>query len=223
MNNNKKKIKNTCQNLSPSTDAGNFSIWLQQIKKTFTINCGIEVPCGDCRGCCRSSQFIHIKPHETEAFLSIPKDLLFHAPMTTDGTMMFGYNEHGECPMLTNGNCSIYEKRPLTCKNFDCRIFTAADIKPEKRYCDEILKKVKKWQFIYTEQKDRDLHTAVKKTASFIMHNVSAFPNNNAPLEPTQVAIVALKSYKVFLHSTKDRPKDEIANEIINATHSFKN
>ena len=34
-----------------------------------------------------------------------------------------GYDERGHCPMLVDGDCSIYEHRPRTCRTYDCRVF----------------------------------------------------------------------------------------------------
>src|SRR5262249_465616 len=106
--------------------AGEFSSWLRLTRRALQLkNIGADVPCGECNACCGSSYFIHIKPEETQTLNRIPKALLFPAPGLPKGNVLMGYNEKGECPMLIDNKCSIYEHRPQTCRDFDCRIFAA--------------------------------------------------------------------------------------------------
>jgi hypothetical protein len=61
--------------------AGEFSNWLRVTEAALRSGeDGTDVPCGSCRGCCRSSMFIHIGPEEVETIRRIPKGLLFPAP-----------------------------------------------------------------------------------------------------------------------------------------------
>ena len=61
--------------------AGDFSVWLRGTEASMRSGKGgAEVPCGTCRGCCRSSMFIHIKPEETRTLERVPRALLFPAP-----------------------------------------------------------------------------------------------------------------------------------------------
>lgn len=106
--------------------AGNFSDWLERTRNVLIDNSWMEVPCGDCCACCKSSYFIHIQPQETETMRQIPAELLFPAPGRPPGFKLMGYDQNGRCPMLINVKCSIYEYRPLTCRNYDCRVLTAA-------------------------------------------------------------------------------------------------
>jgi hypothetical protein len=104
-------------------DAGDFSSWLDAIRKTLLTGQGIAVPCGDCTACCTSSLFIYIGPDEAETIESIPEELLFTAPASSIGYFVLGYDKNGNCPMLKENTCSIYKCRPVTCSNFDCRIW----------------------------------------------------------------------------------------------------
>ena len=108
--------------------AGEFSSWLRRTRSALVEESGADVPCGECNACCRSSYFIHIRPEETRTLSRIPKKLLFPAPGLPKGNVLLGYDEHGRCPMLIDDKCSIYEHRPQTCRNYDCRIFSAAGI-----------------------------------------------------------------------------------------------
>src|SRR5487761_2058332 len=107
-------------------DAGRFSLWLDTFLGALRSGETSDVPCGSCTACCTSSQFVHISPDEVETLASIPTELLFPAPRLPRGHVLMGYDEHGHCPMLVAGKCSIYEQRPRTCRSYDCRVFAAS-------------------------------------------------------------------------------------------------
>lgn len=74
----------------------------------------VAVPCGDCSACCR-------------AFANIPLGTLDDASLyrTRDhhGAVVLERHDDGSCIYLVNNQCSIYDRRPHTCRTFDCRIF----------------------------------------------------------------------------------------------------
>jgi Fe-S-cluster containining protein len=77
--------------------------------------------------------FIHISPEETRTIQRIPRELLFPAPGKPKGHVLMGYTDQGYCPMLVAGECSIYEDRPQTCRDYDCRVFAATGISVDPR------------------------------------------------------------------------------------------
>src|SRR5690349_17026309 len=117
--------------------AGPFGAWLAAARASLRgEGPGIDVPCGDCRGCCTSSMFVHIRPGETGTLAVIPKRLLVRAPGQPRGQLLLGFGEDGCCPLLQDRECSIYEQRPRTCRDFDCRIFAAAGIEAGRQAVD---------------------------------------------------------------------------------------
>jgi Fe-S-cluster containining protein len=207
--------------------AGCFSSWLRRTRSALVKENRADVPCGDCIACCMSSYFIHIRPEETRTIARINKKLLFPAPGLPKGNVLLGYGMEGRCPMLIEGRCSIYEHRPLTCRSYDCRIFTAAGIAAGEK--DKILvnQRVKRWKFSYPTRLDRDQHTAVKAAAAFLRERAQCFPGGAVPTNPSQLAILALKVYKVFLRrddsgKTRQMPPDsEVAKAIMEANERF--
>ena len=200
------RLKNTRRALPNNLlmDAGIFSSWLYRVQKMLINEDGIDVPCGECVGCCSSSQFIHIRPQETKTLSRIPRKLLFSAPLLPKGHMVLGYDETGHCPMFIKGKCSIYEHRPLTCRNYDCRIFSAAGIVADDDDKGLINKQVQHWQFKYPNKLDQILHSAVKSAASFIRSHPVSFPEGKAPVNASQLAVVAIKVCTVFLEQGCD-------------------
>ena len=76
--------------------------------------------------------------------------------------MLLGYDDLGHCPMLRNGACSIYDHRPKTCRTYDCRVFPAAAVQPDK---PAIAARAGQWRFAYPTDDDRAQHDAVRAVA----------------------------------------------------------
>jgi Fe-S-cluster containining protein len=208
--------------------AGDFSCWLRQVRDALRKGTGVAVACGECVGCCTSSYFIHIRPEETATLGRIRKELLVVAPGLPEGHVLMGYDSNGHCPMFTQGRCSIYEHRPQTCRNYDCRVFTAAGILaggPDKA---EINQRVRRWKFTYPTERDREEHRAVLAAASFIREHAQSFPGGRVPTDPGQLAILALETYEVFLDLEREasgprggRSDAEIARAIVEMCKRF--
>ncbi len=207
--------------------AGNFSSWLRHTRNALLVENGTDVACGECIACCISSQFVHVRPEESRTLDRIRKDLLVAAPGLPMGHVLLGYDKNGFCPMMVNGKCSIYEHRPLTCRNYDCRVFTAAGItagddKPR------ITQRVKRWKFSYPTERDQDEHLGVKAAAHFIRDHAECFPGGKIPGTPSQLAILAIKVYDVFLkrpavpdNTGRASLDHEIAEAIVDACRKF--
>ncbi len=76
-----------------SSPAGDFSAWLADVQSAIHHERGADVPCGDCTGCCTSSQFVHIGPEEADTLAHIPAELLFPAPRLPSGHVVLGYDD----------------------------------------------------------------------------------------------------------------------------------
>jgi Fe-S-cluster containining protein len=183
--------------------AGNFVQWLAGAEASLRFGTiGADVPCGTCRGCCRSSMFIHIKPEETRTLNRIPRALLFPAPAQPKGHLLMGYNDQGQCPMFVNNQCSIYEDRPQTCRDYDCRVFAATGIAVDEQNQPEIANRVKQWVFEYESDEDGEQHKIVKQAASFLEKNRDLFPPGSLPGYPVQLAALSIRIYRVFSEMT---------------------
>jgi Fe-S-cluster containining protein len=78
-----------------------------------------DVPCGSCNMCCKLlSPFL-----TTEEIASGKYPLSIINPSNTNEgpTVVLFRNIHGGCGMLIDNKCSIYEDRPIACRQFDCR------------------------------------------------------------------------------------------------------
>ena len=146
--------------------AGRFSTWLAEMESALRGDGEADVPCAGCTACCRSSQFIHIEPDETDTLDRIPSELLFPAPKLPAGHVLLGYDDNGCCPMLVDGGCSIYEHRPRTCRTYDCRIFAATGVDIDEGGAHvEVARRVRQWRFDFDSDDDQMLFDAVRAAA----------------------------------------------------------
>lgn len=200
--------------------AGPFGGWLAAVRAALRDDGpGMDVPCGECRGCCTSSMFVHIRPSETATLAVIPKRLLVRAPGRPRGHMLLGFADGGACPMLEAGACTIYEQRPRTCRDYDCRVLAAAGVEAGEGK-DEINRRVRAWEFSYEGDAERRAHEAVRAAAAFLRDRRDSFPGGAAPSSPDQIAVLALKVYLVFLDAPP-RTAAETAAAIIEASREF--
>jgi uncharacterized protein len=144
-------------------DAGPFAAWLTGVQAAIRGTHDAVVPCDECTACCTSAQFVHVGPDETDALAHLPAQLLFPAPGFPPGHVLMGYDDRGHCPMFVEGACSVYEHRPRTCRTYDCRVFTAADVAPDQ---PAIARRVEQWRFSYAEPEDATAHQRVKRAAA---------------------------------------------------------
>jgi Fe-S-cluster containining protein len=179
--------------------AGAFSAWLAGMKRALGGGVGSHVPCGGCTACCRSSQFVHIGPGETEALRHIPARLLFQAPRMPRGHVLLGYDENGRCPMLVEGGCSIYEHRPETCRTYDCRVFPAAGVDIDDQDQAAIGRQARRWRFGFPGEDDQVGHQAVQAAARFVRERADELPEGAAPANATQHAVLAVRLHEAFL------------------------
>jgi uncharacterized protein len=198
--------------------AGNFSEWLRAMRKALSGTEGMDVACGDCVGCCTSSYYIKIRPHEIETRNAVGEQHLEPAPNAPSGTMLMGFDAQGHCKMFRGGGCTIYQHRPDTCRTYDCRVYAAAGTTPgpEKAVISE---RVARWRFDFPREEDRADHRAVTAAAQFMRRHPVRFPGGRIPSRPNEIAVLAVKSYPVFL----DPPESdaEIAAAIVEACQSF--
>jgi uncharacterized protein len=178
--------------------AGPFSEWLRAMRAALAGSSGMDVACGDCVGCCTSSYFIKVRAHETAAIEHIGADKLRPVPGGTHGHLLMGFDARGHCFMFANGGCSIYQHRPETCRTYDCRVFTAAGMTagPDKSVINE---RIASWTFDYPSPRDRDEQRAVTAAANFMRQHPIRFPGGRVPSRPSEIAVLAVKSYAVFL------------------------
>ncbi|MDQ2677780.1 MAG: YkgJ family cysteine cluster protein [Actinomycetota bacterium] len=180
-------------------DAGTFSDWWHGMRSAIDGTADADVPCGTCTGCCEASQFIHLTPDDTDALAHIPAELRFPAPGLPRGHQLMGYDEHGRCPMLVDGACSIYDHRPRTCRTYDCRIFAATDVRPDGDPSGAIATRVDRWRFGVTSEADRDEQSAVLAAAAALGRPDGELPEALRTRSATRRAVLAVETAVVFL------------------------
>ena len=190
--------------------AGDFAPWLADMVAVTRHERDADVPCGDCTGCCTSSYFVHIEPDETETLRHIPAALLFPAPGLPTGNVLLGYDERGHCPMLVDGACSIYEHRPRTCREYDCRVLPAAGLDPDGATTVAIRRRTQRWRFAFPTADDRLRHRAVQAAARFLAAHPECFPAGRPPSTSEDLAVAAIHAHEVFLTGSAADPTVDV-------------
>lgn len=86
---------------------------------------GIDVPCHKgCVACCKAFS-VQLHPHEVGDYPA--KDLV----LDKQKLVAFKRQSDGACVYLVNNKCSIYERRPRGCREFDCRMYAWTNITPQ--------------------------------------------------------------------------------------------
>lgn len=77
------------------------------------------VPCGSCRACC-SHELVIIHPENGDdgRYLTRTVPHPFEDGRTVQALM---HKPDGSCVYLGEQGCTIYDRRPVVCREFDCR------------------------------------------------------------------------------------------------------
>jgi len=204
------------------TPAGTFSAWLRHTRQVLSSDVGAGVPCGDCTACCTSSYYVYVRPDETRTRARIPEAHLVSLPRLPPGYLAMGWDENGHCPMLQDGVCSIYQDRPQTCRDFDCRVFPATDIQPVDK--PQIAAQAARWRFDYAAPHDLDDHAAVRAAASFLREHADAFTSWAIPTNPNLLAVLAIKASAAFEEAPDRASREspaEVARAVVAAVRQF--
>jgi Fe-S-cluster containining protein len=197
--------------------AGNFSDWLRAMRAALSSEGGMDVACGDCRGCCTSSYYIKVRAGEAAALARIGEANLEAEP-ARDGSRLMGFRENGHCLMLLDRTCSIYSDRPETCRAYDCRVYTASGMDAGEGR-QEINARIARWRFDYPTERDREEQRAVTAVANHLRQHPVRFPGGRIPSRASEIAVLAVKAYTVFLDSPPEEA--DISAAIVGATLEF--
>ena len=173
-----------------------FGAWLRATIATLDKDVPADVPCGSCNACCRTFHQIHLRPGENRARKRLPKEYLSAARGLPPGYLLLGFTEEGACPVLVGGRCTIYEDRPLVCRTYDCRMYAATGVEPDRA---DIAAQVRRWRFDYPSAVDRELQKAVLAAVRFIREHRECLPSDAAREQPIRVATLAVYAYARFL------------------------
>jgi len=207
-----------------SVDAGPFGTWLAHALRVLRGEAEADVPCGTCTGCCTSAYYIRIRPRDRAAVAGIPPAYFVRAEGMAPDEALMAWRQDGTCPALESGRCTIYEQRPTTCRDYDCRVFVPAALEAGDERKAVINARVKAWRFTFEDDAQRRAFEAIGRAARFIRDKRRAFPNEGrgVPTAPTGIAVLALKSYESFLDDGAPADDDaSLAAGVIEASRRF--
>lgn len=200
-------------------DAGQFGEWLAAMRAVLRGERDADVPCGECVGCCVSSYPIPLRPGDARARAEVPEAFLLGSTVAGERWMM-GFREDGRCPFMNAGKCDIYAERPRTCRDYDCRIYAAAGLLPDG-HRSVIEQRVREWQFTFGSDDERLQAVAVRRAAQFIRDNQLLFPAGVRAASATAAAVLAVKTFALFMAEEPLPPAPEMAQRVLAAARAF--
>jgi len=78
------------------------------------------VPCNGCIECCKSGQGLFLHPEQGDDVSSYLHNVVKDAT-TGNPAFVLATSSSGQCVYLGDSGCTIYDRRPLICRTFDCR------------------------------------------------------------------------------------------------------
>ena len=207
--------------MTAPVSAGPFMPWLHAMRESLRTGSELDVPCGDCIGCCSSSYFIHVRPEDVDALANIPRKLLFAAPGMPKGHKVMGFSDAGLCPMLTERKCTIYGARPRTCRTYDCRAFAATGILAGDEGKRVINERVQAWVFEFADDAERQAFTELQALGRFIERHHPTFPAPVSTGNPTFIAMLALMAFGFRVATIDENDPQALAQRVMQAREMF--
>ena len=81
------------------------------------------VPCGDCRACCQGGENVILYPEHDDIGAYRVEVKIY--PRTGKPSVVLQHAESGDCIYLGPSGCTIHDRRPYSCRSFDCRKLVA--------------------------------------------------------------------------------------------------
>ncbi len=79
-----------------------------------------DVPCNGCTECCKSGQGLFLHPEHGDVIESY-RHRVITDQTTGNPVFLLATETNGHCVYLGPFGCTIYDRRPLLCRSFDCR------------------------------------------------------------------------------------------------------
>jgi len=139
------------------TSPGSPVTWLRKLKRQHSRGgpATADVPCGDCNACCYEMS-VFLEPDEVEQYRSVPEV----GEGGAEPRPRLERNEDESCVYLDDeGACSIYDKRPRLCRNFDCRPLAFCGIRVEHK--EKLNRGLDHWDLTPRSAEDREVLLAL--------------------------------------------------------------
>jgi Fe-S-cluster containining protein len=105
-----------------ATPTGSVTTWLRKFEQRLRDGTEAQVPCGTCNACCTCGYEVEVFADDDPSLEAVPS--------SKDGARVLVRNADGSCRYLIDGKCSVYDRRPRACREFDCRVFVLTGLVP---------------------------------------------------------------------------------------------
>ena len=161
-------------------DAGDFLAWVTGMQAALRSEQSSPT-CNSCAACCRSSQFIHIAPDETDTLAHIPAELLFPRRSARPATSSSATTNAGiaRCWSTTSARSTSIAHRPVAPTTV--RVFPAAAVEIEDAAKAHLAQQTRRWRFSYPAPDDRRRHDAVRGRGVSPANRKTSSPPTSSP------------------------------------------
>ena len=90
-----------------------------------------SVPCNGCTACCRNDMIFLHPEHGDDASQYLTEPVV--NPLTGKAGHMLAKAPNGDCIYLGESGCTIHERAPVICREFDCGLMFAKWPRAERR------------------------------------------------------------------------------------------
>jgi hypothetical protein len=94
--------------------------WSDESHWSLASNQQTGVPCNGCTECCKSNQGLVLHPEQGDEIESYRHRVVTDSA-TGSPVFLLATEANGQCVYLDATGCTIYDRRPLLCRSFDCR------------------------------------------------------------------------------------------------------
>jgi Fe-S-cluster containining protein len=90
-----------------------------------------NVPCGSCRRCCQLDLIV-LHPENGDVIADYETEVRFN-PITGRPAHVLKHKPNGDCIYLGPEGCSIHDRAPVSCQEFDCRLMYLVTSRAQRR------------------------------------------------------------------------------------------
>jgi uncharacterized protein len=95
-----------------------------------------HVPCNGCTACCKNEVLV-LEPENGDDVDSYEHETVPH-PITGEPAIALKRQANGDCVYLGPTGCTIHERAPAQCREFDCRELFVSFTRKERRQIERV-------------------------------------------------------------------------------------
>jgi hypothetical protein len=147
----------------------------------------LAVPCGTCTACCHGYA-VEVRASDDQTLETVPG--------TGDYDRILPHADDGACAYLIDGRCSVYARRPASCREYDCRRLFFCRLQGDRA---DINAAINQWspERVFKTPEDRAVFQMLMDVREEAMANDKRDNGGRNTIESAAVVCVALASQRL--------------------------